>query len=173
MKTNYLKQLSILMLLLTFTWTPASAAEYAATVKVNGEVVARKIADLYLTKTNDNGLRINSTAPRVALVYAKASPEDAWEIDYIHPVVCQVVFGETQTAVNDLMLYEIQKLDADDLRINGLREGETVRVYNTAGRLCLTTRATANGAVVGIKSLPRDLYIIQAGKTTFKYMNRK
>ena len=176
MQKQILKQLSLTILLLTIAWVTTTADQTTDSpigVEVNGEVVTRKIQWLYLTTNNEDGLRLYSSAPRVALAYAKTSDDAPREIDYIHPLVCRIVFGNVETGLNDLKLYEIQRLDADNLCINGLPEGETIRVYNASGRLCLTTRATANGAVVGIKSLPRDLYLIQAGKTTFKYMNRK
>jgi len=166
-----------LVVLLFACWTCMAQddGQTSAAVTVNGNVVTYKVTSLYLT-TGKNGFLYQGTLPRVAIVYAHDEDQPLQDGDYdlVHPMVCRVLFGkDIATGLRNLSINEIQQLDGNELRLGGLREGETVRVYNAAGRLCLTTRATATGAVVGLKALPRDLYIIKAGNTAFKYINRK
>lgn len=176
MRNHLLHRLSAIILLLISLWPLLSAQTTetpASIVSVNGHVVERKVVEIYLTTTSDNGLRYNYTAPRVALVYEKDTLSTGPTIDYIHPFVCRVLFGDAVTGVRDIHLYEISKLEGEDLHLQGLAEGQLVQVYNTSGRLCLTTRASSNGAIVGLRNLPKDIYIIKAGQTAFKYINRK
>ena len=175
---HLLRRLLAVGVLLAASWTcmaQSDAALPSSAVTVNGRVVTHKVTRLYLT-TDKSGFLYNGRVPRVAIIYEhdEEQPLQAGDYDLVHPMVCRVLFGsEVEAGLCDLSLREILQLDGNELRLNGLRDGETVRVYNAAGRLCLTTRATATGAVVGIKKLPRDLYIIKAGNMAFKYLNRK
>ena len=175
---HLIRRLSATAMLLAASWicmAQNDAAQTGSAVIVNGKVVTHKVTSLYLT-TGKNGFLYNGTVPRVAIIYEhdEDRPLQAGDYDLVHPMVCRVLFGiDVNSGLRDLSLREIQQLDGNELRLSGLREGETVRVYNAAGRLCLTTRATDTGAVVDLKALPRDLYIIKAGKTAFKYINRK
>ena len=175
---HLLRRLSAASMLLAACWTCMAQNEAAlpsSAVTVNGKVVTRKVTSVELT-TDNNGFLYNGKVPRVAIIYEHDEGQPLQDGDYnlVHPIVCRVLFGnKVETGLRDLSLREIQQLSGNELRLSGLREGEMVRVYNAAGRLCLTTRATASGAVVSLKALPRDLYIIKAGNTAFKYINHK
>ena len=176
MKQFLLFRLPTVFLMILFTWPSllAQKAETPAlTITVNGEVVERKVASMTLVNYYNDGIRYSSSTPRVALTYETDSASSEEPIDYIHPYVCRVFFGDAITNVNDLRIYEIVETDGNDLQLRGLKEGDLVMVYNTSGRKCISTRAGADGVVTDISSLPKGVYIIKAGQTVFKYYNRK
>jgi hypothetical protein len=163
--------------MLMFAW-PSLKAQTAETpavaVTVNGKVVAHKVNLMVLLNAYDDGIRYSNTAPRVALVCENGdTTNQVSSIAYLHPYTCRVLFGDAITGVDDLRIYEIVDTEGQELQLRGLKEGEVVQVYNTSGGKCLSTRAGADGVVTGFNSLAKGVYIIKAGKTVFKYYNRK
>lgn len=139
-------------------------------VTVNSNVLDRKVIWIYTSSTTFG----EASVPRVAIEYAPLGDEWSYEtdLDEFHPAVVRVLFGAVFTGAKDLLVREIEPVENGDLRFGGLRAGERVAVYNTNGRLCLTTTASEDGAIVGMKRLPRGIYVIKAGSTAFKYINR-
>ena len=89
-----------------------------------------------------------------------------------HPLQLQILFGESvATGIDKVCLF-----DGGDVQgkttLEGLPEGMPVLVYDSAGRMCLSTRTGNGQTTLDTSSLPRGIYVVKAGKTVFKF-NKK
>ena len=78
-----------------------------------------------------------------------------------------VAFEKSTDSVNDLFSTGTIKVYGSEgqLRIEGVNKGETVRVYDTAGRL--VAHKVGNGGSLTI-NVPSGIYLVQSGNTTIK-----
>lgn len=158
---------------------PAAALALSASLSVHAQstpsavvVVNGTVQELQLKRVNlgEQADQLGFSHQRVVIVYQKADGKlDAMSV---HPMLCQVLFGEGITGIRDVNLFEVKPAANGRLDLSGLTDGQPVRVYNTAGRLCLSTRATDGAATLKLNTLPRGMYLIQAGRQVFKYMNK-
>ena len=169
-KTLLLRMLSGIALVLTICLPTFAQSNSNLGVVVNSKVIERKVTTVYTSST----VYGDTSVPRVIVEYAPLGEKWSSKTDYdsFHPAVVKVLFGDALTAINDLHVREIESVEDGNLHFRGLKAGERIVVYTTGGRHCLTTTATSEGAVVGMKSLPRGVYVIKSGSTAFKYINR-
>lgn len=64
-------------------------------------------------------------------------------------------------------------ITASDYMVSGVKDGETVSVYDASGRCILQTQADANGeAIIPAQKISSGVNVIKAGNSTFKTMKR-
>ena len=64
-------------------------------------------------------------------------------------------------------------ITASDYMVSGIKDGETVSVYDASGRCILQTQADANGEVIiPAQKISSGVIVIKAGSSTFKTMKR-
>lgn len=169
-KTLLLRMMTFVALVVSMCSITLAQSAASSGVFVDGKVLERKVEYISTTSVSFG----DANVPRVAVEYSPLA--DEWSAktdrDLFHPAMVKVLFGNVNTSVSDLCVREIESQADGNLHFRGLRSGEKVTVYTTGGRRCLTTTATADGAVVGMKRLPRGVYVIQAGSAAFKYINR-
>ena len=139
-----------------------------AVVTVNGVAQELKLV----------AIGLNSTSQRDALGYNRPRAWVTYDVDgkqetlYIHPSTCRILFGNAIDGVRGLRFFDVQTVAGNQLRLSGLAEKQTVRVYDTQGHLHATLQAANGSASVNMSSLPRGLYLIKAGQQVFKFTNR-
>ena len=132
-------------------------------VTVNGIDITKKLdgnGDFTIYKV-DGGIVVGSGPSRVPIGPSQASSVATEEVKTF------VAFEKSTDSVNELFSTGTIKVYGSEgqLRIEGVNKGETVRVYDTAGRL--VAHKVGNGGSLTI-NVPSGIYLVQSGNTTIK-----
>ena len=76
----------------------------------------------------------------------------------------------SETAVSSVNIYPNPTQDA--LVINGLRDVQTVRVYDLQGKLLLSVQAQSDNTEVNVSNLPQGDYLLQVGAEIVKFIKQ-
>jgi hypothetical protein len=131
-------------------------------VTVNGIDITKKLdgnGDFTIYRVN-GGIVVGSAPNRVPIPSSAVSTAG-------DELTTFVAFEKSTDSVNELFSTGTIKVYGSEgqLRIEGVNKGETVRVYDTAGRLVAQT--TGDGGWLTI-NVPSGIYLVQSGNTTIK-----
>ena len=87
----------------------------------------------------------------------------------------KITFGSFTTSIDDNPISESLSFhfDNDQIQIANAKAGETIRIYNAAGRLVHLLHADGDGPLtIPLDTLPAGVYIIQLSKTTYKVLKQ-
>ena len=90
---------------------------------------------------------------------------------YYYPAAFNLIFGKGGDGIENLSFYDAGERDGK-LRLEGLPEGTPVQVFDTAGRLHLSTTAGEWRTRLSLNRLPKGVYMIRAGKAAIKFTKK-
>ena len=132
-------------------------------VTVNGIDITKKLdgnGDFTIYKV-DGGIVVGSGPSRVPIGPSQASSVATEEVKTF------VAFEKKPGAVDERFSTGTIKVFGSEgqLRIEGVNKGETVWVYDTAGRLVAQSTGDGNSLTINV---PSGIYLVQSGNTTIK-----
>ena len=132
-------------------------------VTINGIDITKKLdgnGDFTIYKV-DGGIVVGSGPSCVPIGPAKAGSVATEEVKTF------VAFEKHSEAVDELFSTGSIKVYGSEgqLRIEGVAQGEVVRVYDTAGRQVAKSTGTGNSLTINV---PSGIYLVQSGNTTIK-----
>ncbi len=169
MMRHLLKFLMIALLLCSPSLMVAQGSATDYSIIVNGSPIEKpmNLESIYSWS--------ESTSSYLSVVKLRLSwVEDNGDYSFLdfHPLQLQILFGESvATDIDKVCLF-----DGGDVKgkatLEGLPSGTPVLVYDSAGRMCLSTRTGNGQTVLDTSSLTRGIYVMKAGKTVIKF-NKK
>ena len=132
----------------------ASFAETQQTIMVNGTQVTGKSV-VKMTFDNDEN----------AIITYSDNSTDTAPVEQV-----KIMINYNATAINGTanMMFAYNGMVTDRLSIKGIAEGETVSVYDAAGRAKAHAKAGNDGVNIDMSKLASGIYMVKAGKTIVK-----
>ena len=158
-----------LFLFLAFHAAAMQADTQDVVVTINGKALTKLLTEVYFsTPSGSNYQFAGASEEALCLVFTDAEGNKTRE--YYHPMTVQLWFNADPNGIEDVRLFNADELDGK-LRLKGIAPGTPVKVYDTAGKMCLSTTA-GKQTRIDLNGLGRGIYIIRAGKTAIKFMKK-
>ncbi len=164
-----MRKIYLLFMCLALHAAAMQAETQDVVVTINGKALTKRLTEVYFSTTSENGYQFaEASEESICLVFTDAEGKKTRE--YYHPTTVQLWFNADPDGIEDVRLFNADELDGK-LRLRGIAPGTPVKVYDTAGKMCLSTTA-GKQTRIDLNGLGRGIYIIRAGKTAIKFMKK-
>lgn len=130
-------------------------ADATQTITVNGTTVTGKTV-----------ASISFEGDNAVVVYSDNS-KDTSPIEQV-----KISFAYSTTGIKNVSVFNFNGIVDGQLRLNGLKAGASVTVFDTAGKVQTRAIAAEGETVVDVSGLQRGVYMVRAGEQVVKFMKK-
>lgn len=166
-----MKTRMLFLLLICLAWTAVVAETQIRVEYLSREEMAEALSKIGRLELVDNTLLVKDID---GILLAESNFDDVIKITFVPgmPMVYGVTTSQKQTTETTLRVYPNPTMDV--LYLDGVPEGETIRVYTQDGQLVYSgDRTIVNSSThIPVAALPNGVYLLQINTQVVKFIKQ-